>query len=127
MLKPPLPNLRSSIRKKQNQSPEPVHIEDTQNEDKPNSLDKPSTSAITANDFIKLDNQIDMAVCNALMGTKWAKVIKGSSLSLSMLGGETVQETHLGHGNTKGMSDVHRTQSDHHLDGKFSYLLWANL
>ena len=119
MLKPPLSNLRSSIRKKLSQSPEPVHSENAQNEDKPNSLDKPSTSAITAitaNDFIKLDNQIDMAVCNVLMGSKWAKVIKGSSLSLNMLGGETVQETHLGHGNTTGMSDVHRTQSGHHLD-----------
>ena len=90
MLKPPLSNLRSSIRKKLSQSPEPVHSENAQNEDKPNSLDKPSTSAITAitaNDFIKLDNQIDMAVCNVLMGSKWAKVIKGSSLSLNMLGG----------------------------------------
>ena len=116
MLKPPLPNPRSSIRKKLNQSPEPVHIENTQKEDKPNSPEKPSTSTITDIDFIKLDNPIDMTVCNALLDTKWASAMKNSSLSLNMLGGETVQETQLGHGTTTGLSDVHRTQSDHHLD-----------
>ena len=37
MLKPPLPNPRSSIRKKINQSADTVHIENVQNKDKPNS------------------------------------------------------------------------------------------
>ena len=116
MLKPPLPNPKNSIIKKINLSPQPVHIENTHDEDKPKSLDKPLTSAITANDSIKLDNPIDMTVYNALMDTKWAKVMESSSLSLNKLGGETKHETYLGHGNTTGMSDVHRTQSDHHLD-----------
>ena len=67
MLKPPLPNPRSSIRKKINQSADPVQIENVQNKDKSNSRENPSIYTITANDPIKLDNPIDMTVCNSLM------------------------------------------------------------
>ena len=117
MTKPPLPNLRSSIRKKINQSQEPVQIENTHDEAKPNGPKHSSNSTITANgnDSIRLDNPMEQTLCNALLDTKWAKVMKSSSLSLNMLGEDTVQETDLCHGSTTGMSDVHRTQSDHHL------------
>ena len=58
MLKPPLPNPRSSIRKKINQSPEPVYIDNEQHEDNQNSPKDPSISTITVNSFVKLDNPI---------------------------------------------------------------------
>ena len=116
MLKPPLPNLRSSIRKKINESPEPVYIDNEQHEDNQNSPKDPSISTITVNSFVKLDNPIDMTACNALMDKKWVNTMKNSCLSLNKLVGETVHETHIGHENSTWFREVHRTQSHQHLD-----------
>ena len=81
MLMPPLPVSRSSIRKKINQSADPVHIENVQNKDKPDSQESPLISTITANDSIK----IEMTVCNSLMEKKWANAMKKSCLILNKL------------------------------------------
>ena len=99
MLKPQLPNPRSSIRKKINESADPGHTENVQNKDKPNSQEKSSISTIAANDSIKLYTPIDMKVSNALIDKKWENAMKNSSLDMNKIVDKSVQETHLGHTN----------------------------
>ena len=76
------------------------HMEETEIEKKPSMLKSASSTS-------KLYNSEDILASNARVESRWATVMKSSSLSLDRQSRVEEQETYLG----PGLSSDHRTQS----------------